>query len=478
MLRRLLLIFRRRIAVKMTLMLLSVVLVTVTIAGIYLTRALQARAVHSLEDRLVSLARFIQDDAGALLSPPATPEALRGFALRTARATQARVTLILPDGRVVAESDRPLEDLGRIENHGERAEVRTALAGGVGRTVRRSETVGRELLYVALPVSEGSRVVGVLRLALPLSAVESARASIRQVMLAGGLLALAVALAISLLIARWVTRPVAEMQSIARRLAGGDFSVKAPVRSPDEIGSLGRALNVMGARFREKIQEIQQEHSTLTAILDSMVEGVLAVDAHDRLVLLNESVRTIFRLGPSGGEGKPLLEVIRNADLFDLIKACRVGDGERISRELDLTTPVERALEVHAVSVRLAEGTGVVMVLHDVTEIRRLERVRTEFVANVSHELRTPFTAIRGYLETLLGGALEERLNARRFLEIVFRHTERLGRLLDDLLELSNIELGKVRLKVEPTNFRDTLEPVLAIIEPQAEGKGVSLSAA
>jgi len=208
------------------------------------------------------------------------------------------------------------------------------------------------------------------------------------------------------------------------------------------------------------------------------VEGVLAVDAHDHLLLLNQSVRAMFRLGPRLGEGKPFLEVIRNADLLDLLRACREARGEMVSRELSLTTPVERILDVHALPLRVGgEGTGVLMVLHDVTQLRRLERVRTEFVANVSHELRTPLTAIRGYLETLLEGGLDERDTARRFLEIVSRHTERLGRLLDDLTDLSNIELGKVALELEPTELGEALEAVVAIIEPRAAGKGVSLAA-
>ena len=278
--------------------------------------------------------------------------------------------------------------------------------------------------------------------------------------------------------ARRVTRPVVEMQSVARQMAGGDYTVRAPVRSPDEIGRLGRALNVMASRFRGKIEDLEREQATITAILDSMVEGVLAVDGRDHLLLLNQSVRAMFRLGPRLGPGKPFLEVIRNADLFDLLEACRAAGGEMVSRELSLTTPVERVHEVHALPLRLGgEGTGVLMVLHDVTELRRLERVRTEFVANVSHELRTPLTAIRGYLETLLAGGLDEPDNGRRFLQIVFRHTERLGRLLDDLMDLSNIELGKVTLKREPTDLADVLEPVLAIVWPQAEAKRLAVAA-
>ncbi len=472
------LLFRRRIAVKLTLTLLGFVAVVEVVAGIYLTRALEERAVQALEARLVALLRLLQDDARALLAIAATPQARREFALRTARLTEARVTLIMPDGRVVAESDRALGDLAKIENHRERPEVRTALAGGIGRAIRRSETVAHDLLYVALPVVDGSRTAGIIRLALPLEVVTGAYAAVRQALLAGGVLALGVALAMGLLLAGRVTRPVVEMQSAARQMAEGDLTVRAPVRTIDEIGGLGRALNVMASRLREKIQDLERAQATTKAIVDGMVEGVLAVDARDHILLLNQSVRTMFRLGPRLGEGKPFLEVIRNADLLDLLRGCRV-EGVMVSRELVVTTPVERILAIHALPLRLGAGeTGVLMILHDVTELRRLERVRTEFVANVSHELRTPLTAIRGYLETLLGGSLEERDNARRFLEIVSRHTERLGRLLDDLTDLSNIELGKVALRVEPTDLNDALEPVLAIMRSQAEGKGVSLDAA
>jgi two-component system phosphate regulon sensor histidine kinase PhoR len=478
MLRWLLLVLRRRIAVKLTLTLLGFVAVVEVVAGAYLTRVLEERAAQALEDRLVTVARLLQENARPLLAPRATREARREFALGAARRTEARVTLILPDGRVVAESDRPIEDLDRIENHGDRPEVRAALAGGVGRAVRRSETVGHDLQYVALPVRDGARTVGVIRLALPLEVVTSAYRSVRRILLAGGLLALGVALGIGLFVARRVTRPVVDMQSVARQMAEGDFSVRASVRSTDEIGSLARALNVMASRLREKIQDLEREQAKTTAILDSMVEGVLAVDAHDHILFLNESVRTMFRLRPGLGGGKPFLEAIRNADLLDLLGACRDAGGERVSRELSLTTPVERTLEVHALPVHLAtEGLGVLMVLHDVTELRRLERVRTEFVANVSHELRTPLTAIRGYLETLLTGALDEPENPRPFLEIVSRHAERLGRLLDDLMDLSNIELGRVALRVESMDFSEALEPVLTIMRPRAEGKGVALSA-
>jgi two-component system phosphate regulon sensor histidine kinase PhoR len=194
---------------------------------------------------------------------------------------------------------------------------------------------------------------------------------------------------------------------------------------------------------------------------------------------MNERARAMFSVGPARGEGKPVQEVIRSADLHELFRATRAAEQDApLRRELRLGHPVARLLEVNAVPLRLGAGeAGAVMVLHDVTALRRLERVRTEFVANVSHELRTPLTAIQGYLETLLGGALEERANARRFLEIAFRHTERLGRLLNDLTDLSNIELGRVSLRLGPVRFGEVLGSVLDIVRPKADGGRVGLIA-
>ena len=482
--RRLLLFLRRRIALKLTLTLVGFTAIAGLAAALYLNHALEAYAVESLEARLVALERVLHDEARDLLRGPA-PEAVRqAFAQRAARATGARVTLIRPDGRVVAESDARPGGLAGMESHADRPEVRAALAGRVGRDLRISSTLETSLLYVASPARDGDRIVGVMRLALPLTEVTASHENVHRVMLVGGLLALAVALGIGLFVSGRVTRPVVEMQSIARQLSEGNFAVRAPVHSPDEIGTLGRSLNVLAARLREKIQDLAQEQAKVTAILDGMVEGVIAVDGHDHILLMNERARAMFNLGSGRLERKPFLEVIRNADLHDVFREGRAagievaGDGAAVRRELRLSTPVERILQVHAVPLRLGPGeTGVAMVLHDITALRQLEQVRTEFVANVSHELRTPLTAIQGYLETLLGGAMDDPAHARRFLEVVFRHTERLGRLLNDLTDLSNIELGRVSLQRGPVALGEVVDGTLDIIRAKADAGGVRLEA-
>jgi two-component system phosphate regulon sensor histidine kinase PhoR len=482
--RRLLLFLRRRIALKLTLTLVGFTGIAALAAGLYLNRALEAFAAESLEGRLVAVGRVLHDEARDVLRGPLREPALQAFALRAARATGARVTVIVPDGRVVAESGAEPAGLAGMENLRDRPEVRAALAGRVGRDLVTSATLDARLLYVALPVRNGDRIVGVLRLAVPLSEVTASYQSIHRVMLVGGLVALAVALGIGLFVSGRVTRPVVEMQSIARQLSEGNFAVRAPVRSPDEIGTLGRSLNVLAARLREKIQDLAQEQAKVTAILDGMVEGVIAVDGHDHILLMNERARAMFNLGSGRLERKPFLEVIRNADLHDVFRDGRAAgteaavEGTVIRRELRLSTPVERILQVHAVPLRLGPSeTGVAMVLHDITALRQLEQVRTEFVANVSHELRTPLTAIQGYLETLLGGAMEDPAHARRFLEVVFRHTERLGRLLNDLTDLSNIELGRVALNRGPVALAEVMEGTLDIIRAKADAGGVRLEA-
>jgi two-component system, OmpR family, phosphate regulon sensor histidine kinase PhoR len=470
---------RSRIALKLTLTLVGFVAVSLIAAGLYLSRALERVAIEVLESRLTVAGRVLHDEAVAAAQPAASAQALQQFMERATRATGMRVSLIAPDGRVLADSERPGSAVATMDNDANRPEVRGALEGRVGSSVRRSVTLDAPLIYVALPLTQGGRVMGVLRLAEPISAVTTSYETLRSAALAGGAVALLVALGIGIFVAGRVTRPVVEMQDVARQMSEGHFDVRAPARSPDEIGTLGRSLNVMAGRLREKIGDLEREQAKAKAVLDAMVEGVIATDGHDHIILINERARGIFGLGAARVERRPLLEVVRNVNLHDVLVAGRDAmDGGVVSREVRLPEPADRVLQVHAVGLKFpGDERGVVVILHDITELRRLEQVRTEFVANVSHELRTPLTAIQGYLETLLDGALEEREHARKFLEIVFRHTERLGRLTDDLTDLSNIELGKVSLRLEPTSVAEIADSVVTIISPRASGGQVKVEA-
>jgi two-component system phosphate regulon sensor histidine kinase PhoR len=293
----------------------------------------------------------------------------------------------------------------------------------------------------------------------------------------GGLLALASAAVLGFLFTRQVTQPILEMTTAARRMAEGDFSCKISALSSDEIGQLGGALNLMARGLEDRLAALEEERAKGAAILDSMVEGVLAVDGESRILFINAGTCRLFNVSSVGTEGKPFIEVIRNKEMLDLLNRT-LREGVFARQELQIFTPVQRVLQVHASPLKGRERTsGTMLVMHDVTELRRLETIRTEFVANVSHELRTPLTSIRGYLETLLEGGLEDREHARPFLEVIHKHTERLGRLLDDLLDLSNLELGKVTLHRQPTVLAEVIQNATTIYGPQAAKQEIELRA-
>jgi two-component system, OmpR family, phosphate regulon sensor histidine kinase PhoR len=468
----------RHIAAKLTFTLVVFVAAVLVAASVYVNAALESFAADSLEGRLITAGSLLEAEVRALLRRDAQPTDLYQFAREVHRHTGARFTVIAVDGRVVADSSVEPAELARVENHAARPEVREALAGRPGHGTRTSETVHEPLFYVATPVMDGDRVVAVLRLALPLSVVTASYAALHRVMLVGGLVALAVAFAIGLVVSRRITRPVVEMEETARRMSAGDFEARAPEEPADELGALGRALNAMAERLRDKIGDLEREQIKVRAILDGMVEAVIAVDGHDGMLFVNERARVLFGLGNRDVVGKSLLEVVRNADLHVLAAMARASaPGKPVEREVVAAAEVERILQVNAVPLALGSVVGAVMVLHDVTELRRLERVRTEFVANVSHELRTPLTAIQGYVETLLAGTGGDAEQEHRFLEVVHRHAERLGRLLNDLTDLSNIELGRVSLEIEPTMLDEVLDPTLAVVQPAADARTIAVDA-
>ena len=442
----------------------------VIVMGIYVSRALEAQAVARLQATLVSQAALLQDVFAPLLDGSSGATSMQARAQRYGRQLGARVTVIAADGSVLAESDR--DSTRDLENHAGRPEVRQALASGVGSDVRRSVTLGRDLLYVAVPLEREGERRAVLRLALPIQDVDEARALVRRTVAGGAMLAVAVAMVIGLFVSRRITRPLRGMEGAARRMAEGDLAQTVPVVGTDEVAALGVALNRTAVALREKIERLGDEQAKVRTILDGMIEGVVALDDRGRLLLLNPAARAMFGVGNGIPEGRPFLEVIRQKDLLDLVGEVRVS-GAPARHELELGPPVNRVVAARGAPLGLGPGAaGVLLVLNDVTELRRLERVRSEFVANVSHELRTPLTCIKGYLETLLDGALDDRTHARRFLEVAGTHAERLDRLIDDLLELSNIESGRVTLVPMRLHLGEVIAGVEAMFERQtAQGR-------
>jgi two-component system phosphate regulon sensor histidine kinase PhoR len=464
---------------RLTCGLLVMTTIGMAVMGLYVTRTFEASLKRYMTDSMVRDARLLHDAIVPYVTQGrpigAVQELVHTYSARLG--SEARLAVIAADGTVLGDSGLELGEVRRLPNQGDWPEVRAALAGDVGSQLRGAQHRHGEMLYVAIPLADAVRIRGVLRIALPLTAISQAETSIQQTVALGTLLAIAVALAVGLFLSRQVTRPVTEMQSIAHGMAEGNFRQRAPIAGSGEIAKLARALNLMADRLSDKIHDLEGERTKVGAILDSMVEGVIAIDQRGRTVLMNHAARRIFDLSEELLVGRPLLETVRHKAILDLVADSKRLDAEGPRRlEIDIGPPVDRTLDVHASAIALApSGQGILLVLHDVTELRRLERVRTEFVANVSHELRTPLTSIRGYLETLLDGALEEPANARRFLEIAHTHAERLSRLVDDLLQLSDIETGKLVLKRTPLSLHEVAAEVVTFFEKQATQKSLSI---
>ncbi|GJL66656.1 MAG: hypothetical protein NPIRA05_16270 [Nitrospirales bacterium] len=271
--------------------------------------------------------------------------------------------------------------------------------------------------------------------------------------------------------------PISEVQRAAEELAHA-CDLREPIPdSGDELDDLRRTLTRLSPHVRERMHTLEDERAKVTAILDSMVEGVMALDAQGRIVVANPSVRRILNFTYDQLKDFSLLEVVRNRELADLVEWCQSLDlSERCSREVVLTIPQRRVLEVNAMPLALTDQQrGLVLVLHDISELRRLEKVRAEFVANVSHELRTPLTAIKGYLETLLDESTPNPEMYRRFLSVALTHADRLGRLVNDLMNLSDIETGKITLKRDSVLLAEVVSEVAGIYQHEATKKGVTI---
>ncbi len=433
-----------RSQVKLTAALAGLV-VLVTLASTVLTeRRLREMEREALLASLEGRARLVAELSRAVPFTIDERARLDALADRAAAAARARVTLIDRAGNVLGDSQVPLERLASLGNHSVREEFRAALEGGVGRSGRRSETIGRELFYLAVPVGAGRE--GVVRLAVDAPGLPSAVSVIRRELLRAGAIGLVAALALSYALSWLTLRSVREIRSVAASIARGRLQDRVPFSGSDELAEIGVAINQMAEQLRLRLADATHEKDQLQAVLESMVEGVLVVDARGVILLANSRLCEFYDVR-SGVEGRPYLEAIRSADLDAILSEAARSD-EIVSRSVSVGVAAPRTLRVQA--VRFPAGgqdrAGTVAVFHDITELMRLEEVRRDFVANASHELRTPLAAVRGFAETLLANESLPVEDRRRYLEIIERHSARLGNLVGDLLELSKIESRKTVL--------------------------------
>jgi two-component system phosphate regulon sensor histidine kinase PhoR len=439
--------------------------VTLVVVDFHLTRYTANREVQSVEQRLEAEARILQTEAASVPRPQ-----LEDWARQASERARARVTIVDPKGVALADSHHDPETM---ENHAGRPEIIAAYRNGVGSSIRHSATINQDLSYVALRMTYHDEPGYILRLAVSLDAVDSSIAAVRWRILWASFIAALVALIFAYFFSQSFTRRIARLRAYAEGLVGAHFSQTPLPDANDELGALGRSLNTTAAQLRDLVDRLSVESAQREAILSSMVEGVLAVDSNLRITFANASfARAVGAPNPIPAR-MPLVELVRHAELREVLTRV-LATGESVKRRMQVPA-ADRIFEVQAAP--LASGTvrGAIAILHDITDLERLERIRRDFVANVSHELRTPLTAIRGYAETLLEGALEDQENNRRFLEIIKAHAIRLNNIASDLLTLSDLESGKARPEPEPVSVRGAVESAIRTLESEARLRGVHL---
>jgi two-component system, OmpR family, phosphate regulon sensor histidine kinase PhoR len=415
------------------------------------------------------MARVVEEG----LARGAPPSELDPLVDEAAREVRARVTIVAPDGRVVADSSVSGPDLAALENHGGRPEVREALASGAGSAVRHSATVGRDLLYAAVTIRHGGRILGVARVATPLQAVEEQVADLGRAESLALLLAFGITGLLSLALTASLARPLGEIMDAARQFGGGNLGARIRVRRRDELGELARILNFSADQLQERLGEVARERARIEAILFAMEDGVLAVDHKGTVILANQALSRGLELREA--MGRHYLEVIRQREVGGLIEEV-LRTGERRLVEVEILH-LKRVYAITAVPFPGAEGSppGVVLTFHDATERRRLDRIRRDFVANASHELRTPLTSIRGFVEALEDGAVNEPDTAERFLGKIRVHADRMAALVEDLLELSRLESGERPPRFEEVVPSEIAEDVVASFTGLANRKRIEL---
>jgi len=405
------------------------------------------------------------------VTQPADATALREWVAKMA-ASGARVTVITADGLVLADSE---SDPRTMENHAGRPEIREAFAKGEGESIRHSVTINRDLLYYAVRFSVPGGSPVVLRFALPLQTVDEEMGEFRRRLWFASLMMLLVTGTASLLVSRFFSRRVERLRMFSRRVAEGDFRPIDADRSGDALEALAVSLNDTAARLDRTIRTLTEERNLSAAILGSMVEGVAVVNARERLLFANPGFAEILELDAPPQPGSALVEVVRQTELIEAVREVLKG-APRVETEIVSGRLRQRFFAVTVASVRAAEASGAVVVLHDITDLRKLERVRRDFVANVSHEFKTPLTAIQGFAETLLAGAMDDRQNRLRFLEIILDHSRRLARLTDDLLKLSKMDAERLELEIRRLSVSQFVETCIETTQRSAAEKDLRIS--
>lgn len=438
------------------------------VLGFYLTNLVRNSQLDNLRSHLEKEARITAEASLPAFSGQGNLDVL---AKKLGQETGTRVTIIAPDGRVLGDSH---EDASTMANHATHPEVRAALSSGLGEVTRYSVTLNEAMMYVAVPIAKQGGVLGVVRVALSLGVVQS---SVNQTTLIISL-AMAITTVLAIIaagfISRTATRPIREMTKASRRIASGELGLKITAHTRDETGQLARAFNEMSARLNKVVGDISTEKTRLQTVLANMADGVIMTDAEGKVVLANQATERLFNFREEAALTRPLIEVIPDHEVDEVLKLClKTGQAQASQFEPGVS---RRFLRVVAMPVGTGRLSGVVLLFQDLTELRSLQTMRRELVGNISHELRTPLAGIKAMVETLKGGAIDDKTAATDFLARIDDEVDRLTQMVAELTELSRIETGRAGLRMAPVDLNRLIEEVVAELNPLAQRRRVSVA--
>ena len=438
--------------------------------GIYLSSFVRQTYLKDLQSKLATEAHMIGNVITPDLESVGNSPNLDPQARYWAAIVDARVTIIAPDGTVWGESQ---EDRALMTNHSDRPEVIQALKNGEGSSTRFSQTLGLSMMYTAVTVTNNNKILALVRVALPLQAVSANVANLQRILVAVTLLVTGLALMLAILIAGRITRPVRELTQSAWRMDPIRPSDQPIPPGKDEISQLAQVFNGMSVRLNGQINDLEGERAKLDAVLQKMTDGVLIVDSQGVVQLLNSAAIKMFSITHPSPIGKPLIEVVRHHQPVEMWQRCQ-ATGEDQREDFDIGHRL--SLQGIASSLSPAISGSTLLLFQDLTRQRQIEAMRRDFISNVSHELRTPLAALKALTETLQTGAMEDPPAAHRFLEQMETEVDSLSLMVNELLELSRIESGRVPLNLAPTHPIDIVNPAYERLRLQAERAGLTLT--
>jgi two-component system, OmpR family, phosphate regulon sensor histidine kinase PhoR len=464
---------RRRLLWQLYPSYLILVLVAILATGWYASRSMRLFHLSQVRQELLHQTALLIPQLQPLLAP-LQPEALDALCKRLGREVPSRITVVLPDGRVVADSEA---DPATAENHGSRAEIMQAQEGKVGTAMRFSDTIGRHMMYLAVPLGQGGQK-GTVRVAIALTAIENQLHALQVRIAAGALVIVLLASLVCLWISRRISRPIEQMRRSASLFAAGDLTHRLVPPDTLELAGLAKAMNQMAGELAQRIQSVVRQRNETEAVLASMVEGVVALDRQERILHLNEAAARLLGAAPEALQGRTIQEVVRNRELHRMVRET-LSRGESGDRDIALHQAFERVLATRCTPLLDAAGQrmGALLVMNDVTQLRRLETMRSDFAANVSHEIKTPLTAIQGFVETLAQGSVDDPEEAQRFLEIIQKHVQRLVVIIEDLMQLACLERGgrMDRSLLRTIGIKSLLSAAAQLCRSSAEEKKISV---